>query len=104
MVNITIPYGYSTFLVGNVAVYTGKLRIKQDLTDVWEYINGLPNNSSITAYEGKNRCTIIRWSTTDAMQAADYGKAMRSYMAGIMHKRIAWKYGELVEAEPDFGW
>lgn len=101
MQKITMPYGYQTLEIGRVLVHTGKIRVKTDAETMLEFIT---YDGVMSWNTGKNGTMIISWATTDRDVHRACIQKVNRLLAYVMHKRIAVKYGELVDQVPDLAW
>ncbi len=105
MSKVKLAYGYSIVQIAQVNVLTAKIRIKVDLETVNEFFAfDYRVDNVITLNEGNNETVIISWATTDHTKHQEFVGRMNRLMAYVMHKRIAVKYGELVDQVPDLAW
>ena len=103
MQTIKTPFGYSSFRIGNIVIYTGKIRIRTNKEFLINRLHHFAEHLTIierTKYGkigkmhsslGFNYCTIS-FTTTDAMINEELFKAISAVLAEIMHDRINFKY------------
>jgi hypothetical protein len=92
MSNITQPYGYKVFSIGNITVYSAKIRVKADYTDFDFMFVSMANNHPVIISNHKNNCVAISWATTDYIVHKMYRELLNNKLASIMHARIDAKY------------
>ena len=92
MSNITQPYGYKVFSIGNITVYSAKIRVKADYTDFDFMFVSMANNHPVIISNHKNNCVAISWATTDYIVHNMYRELLNNKLASIMHARIDAKY------------
>ena len=92
MSNITQPYGYKVFSIGNITVYSAKIRVKAEHTDFDFMYTSMANNHPVIISIHKNNCVAISWTTTDYIIHTMYRELLNNKLASIMHARIDAKY------------
>jgi hypothetical protein len=92
MSNITQPYGYKVFSIGNITVYSAKIRVKAHYTDFDFMFVSMANNHPVIISNHKNNCVAISWATTDYIVHNMYRELLNNKLASIMHARIDAKY------------
>ena len=91
MLKIKIPFGYKTIQLDNLlTIYTGKIRIKADITDLNIALQKYQEYLTFTV--GKSYCTTITFCTTNNILKEVLMHEINSVLADIMHKRIDQKY------------
>lgn len=101
---IETGYGYKTVRIATLNVHTGKIRVKTDLETVNTFISMKERYNGVDTYYGKNNTVIVTWATTDFTVHQEFISVMNRLLAYVMHKRVAYKYGELVDQVPDLAW
>jgi hypothetical protein len=104
MIKVQMPYGYRSVQVGNIIILTAKIRVKCDIVTVNDFIGYEDRLLGISVYHGKNGTVIISWSTTNVDLHQQFVKKVNCVLAHVMHKRIAVKYGEILEPTVDLEW
>ena len=98
MQQIKLPYGYKSFSIGTIAVYTGKIRVKHNPA----YINNQLQNFAedlLISYSVKTNCSTITFSTTNFIRNQQLIAAINAMLAKIMHNRIDYKYSATFNTE-----
>ena len=90
MLHIKMPFGYNSICLDRTFVlHTGKIRIKSSISNCYDAIGHHPQ---LLLQEGKNDCTIIKFSTT-CQQTNDFLiQEINAMICNIMHERIDAKY------------
>jgi hypothetical protein len=101
---IELPFGYNMLEIGSVMVYTAKIRVKTDLQTVNDFFSLQDRMNGVRAYYGKNGTVIISWTTFNHDMHTQLIRGMNALLAHVMHKRIAYKYGEVVETPVELEW
>lgn len=101
---INVPFGYNIMQVGNMHLYTGKIRVKTDLETVNDFFSVEDRMVGVSTYYGKNNTVVITWVITSHDMHQSLISVMNRLLAYVMHKRIAYKYGEIQEQVPDLAW
>lgn len=101
---INVPFGYNIMQVGNMHLYTGKIRVKTDLETVNDFFSVEDRMLGVSTYYGKNNTVVITWVITSHDMHHELIKTMNRLLAHVMHKRIAYKYGEIVEPAVELEW
>jgi|LakMenEpi03Aug12_release.lakeMendotaPanAssembly.Ray.scaffolds.fasta_scaffold922068_2 hypothetical protein len=101
---IQVSYGYKTVQIATLTLHTGKIRVKTDLETVNDFFSMEERRQGVDIYCGKNNTVIVTWAVTDITVHHAIISKMNRLLAYVMHKRIAYKYGELVEQVPDLAW
>ena len=101
---IKLPFGYNILQIASVSVYTGQIRVTTDMETVNDFISMEDRHNGVSTGNGKNMTVIISWATTDRTTHQELISKMNRLLAYVMHKRVAVKYGELVEQVPDLAW
>lgn len=103
MQTIKTPFGYSSFRIGNIVIYTGKIRVRTNKEFLINRLHHFAEHLTIierTKYGnigkmhsslGFSYCTIS-FTTTDVMINNELFKAISAVLAEIMHDRINFKY------------
>ena len=104
LTKIELPFGYNMLEIGNVLVHTGKIRVKTDLQTVNDFFSLEDRMNGVRAYYGKNNTVIVSWTTVNCDMHTQLIRGMNALLAHVMHKRIAYKYGEVLEPEVDLTW
>jgi len=100
MLKIKIPFGYKMIQLDNLlTIYTGKIRIKADITDLNIALQNYQEHLSFTP--GKNNCTTITFCTTSILLKNQLMTAINNTLADIMHKRIDQKYRNATVFNPE---
>ena len=86
------PYGYKTFSIGTITVYSAKIRVKADYTDFDFMFVSMVDNHPVIINNNKNNCIAISWATTDYVVHNMYKELVNNKLASIMHARITNKY------------
>jgi hypothetical protein len=92
--NIKQPYGYKTFTIGTITVYSAKIRVKAEHTDFDFMYTSMANNHPVMISIHKNNCVAISWTTTDYIVHNMYRELLNNKLASIMHARIDSKYAK----------
>lgn len=100
MQTIKLPFGFKSFSIGNIIVYTGKIRIKSNCSDLMIALQNYSEHLQFTETSRNfNRYTTITFSTTSVILNQQLIGAINSRLAIIMHKRIDRKYHQLIALE-----
>lgn len=95
---IKLPFGFKSFQIGNIVIFTGKIRIKSRKEDLMlklqNYSEHLSFNESISKKNGFTCYTTITFSVTDYALNKRLISAIRNVMCEIAHKRIDAKYAD----------
>ena len=73
-----------------LTIYTGKIRIKADITDLNIALQNYQEHLTFTV--GKSYCTTITFCTTSILLKNQLMTAINNTLADIMHARIDRKY------------
>jgi hypothetical protein len=93
MQNVQIPYGYRSFNVGGVKVFTGKIRVRTELEKVHDTLKRYGRTDhEFTVHKGKSNCIIIQWATTDDWQHRRHVMYVCDLLTVIMCERTVNKY------------
>jgi hypothetical protein len=95
MIRIQAPYGVKTLQVGNVHVYSIKLRVVADI----DAVETAFSNEPVTVYAGKRNTVIVSGQTTNHAEFTNWQEIWRSIMLNTMISRAFAKYGEKKPAE-----
>ena len=100
MQTIKLPFGFKSFSIGTIIIYTGKIRIKSNCSHLMIALQNYSEHLLFTE-TSKNftRYTTITFSTTSVILNQQLISAINSILADIMHKRIDRKYHQLVALE-----
>lgn len=101
---LDIPFGYNQLLLGTVTVHTGKIRVKTDHETVRDFMYKEQSSLYCSAICGRNNCIIVSWTTTSIEEHNEFIQRMNRLLAYVMHKRIAYKYGEIIEPVVELEW
>ena len=90
MQQIKVPFGFKSFMIGNIVVYTGKIRIKTSA----DYLHlKLQNHTDhLMIYDCKNQCATLTFSTTSRVLNQQLIDAINNVLREMMHARIDAKY------------
>lgn len=103
MLKIKIPFGFKMIQLDNLlTIYTGKIRIKADITDLNLALQNYQEHLTFT--QGRNNCTTITFCTTNFILKNQLMDAINSTLADIMHARIDRKYHKaaFLDLEKDY--
>lgn len=98
MQQIKLPYGYKSFSIGTIAVFTGKIRIKHNPAYISNKLQNFAEHLLIS-YSAKTNCSTITFSTTNFIRNQQLIAAINAMLAEIMHKRIDCKYSPTFNRE-----
>lgn len=98
MQQIKLPYGYKSFSIGTIAVFTGKIRIKHNPAYITYQLKDFDEHLLIS-YSTKTNCSTITFSTTNFIRNQQLIAAINAMLAEIMHKRIDCKYSPTFNRE-----
>lgn len=91
--NIRTEFGFKTVSVGNINVYTGKIRIKGSevflRSNLWNYMQHLRFSET---FKKNAFYTTISFETTNAKLNGELMRAIMELMRSIAHERIDSKY------------
>ena len=106
MQTIKTPFGYSSFSIGNIVIYTGKIRVKTNKEFLINRLHHFAEHLTIIERTkfgqvgrmhsslGFNYCTIT-FTTTSSVLNQQLINAISNVLAEIMHDRINLKYRQL---------
>lgn len=94
---IKMPFGFKSFQIGSIIIFTGKIRIKARKEDLMLKLQNYSEHLSFMESRSKDWCTCyttITFSTTDYSLSRRLIGAIRNVMCEIAHKRIDAKYAD----------
>ena len=97
--NIKQPYGYKTFTIGTITIYSAKIRVKAESNMFERMWNSAVAQHPVSISNNKNNCVAISWTTTDYIVHNMYRELLNDILASIMHERVTKKYAKEV---PDY--
>lgn len=96
---VKIPYGFSSFQIGTIDVFTGKIRIKcqrEVLESKLQHCNGHLQFSEV--WKNFKYYTTIHFQTSYPSVNQDLIREIRGVMCELAHQRIDEKYGVMNNA------
>jgi hypothetical protein len=89
----TQPYGYNSFTIGTLVIYSAKIRVKADISVFDHMLNSMMlEDHPVIVTHHKNNCVAVSWTTTNYNVHTMYKELVDSILACIMHERIDAKY------------